>query len=160
MLSDFLSVPSTVSETRAYLDEWIDESSRALEAEAPCWADSTELVKADAPDHFAAGPGWRPESKLDLWFFRPGFVYRADTSTLCDRSDDATESWAYVRSHSGLPFFVRTHFGYFSEPHGTENGDTSKEGPPGTANEGVRTYFTFFGKTLLLNEWSTQQSSE
>jgi len=160
MLSDFLSVPNTVSETRVYLDEWIDESSRDAEAEDPCWADSTELVQADPPNHFAAGPGWRPESRLDLWFFRPDFVYRAGASTPCDGSDNATDSWAYVRSHSRLPFFVRTHFGYFSESPGTEDGNNSKEKPPGTANEGVRTYFTFFGKTLLLNEWSTQQSSE
>jgi hypothetical protein len=65
------------------------------------------------------------------------------------RGGEKDGSWGYVRSKSTLPFFIRTHFGHFSD---AETSDDSIEG--------VRTYFSLFGKELLLNEWSVEHERE
>jgi hypothetical protein len=141
LVSDFMSTPGIDAETRAYLEGQIEESSGAGDVADPCWVGTQYLGWTDLPQHFNEGPDWRPESRLDTWFFRPGSVLRPGRDPGC-----GAESWGYVESRSALPFFVRTHFGYFSEEQST--------------NEGVRTYFTIFGKSILLNEWSVREQPE
>lgn len=147
-LSVLLSLPHTTTDTRQYLEDRSRGSERLEFATDLCWIEPPDLVARDLPEFFAQGPG-RHESSLDTVFFKPRFVLRPVSEDACSRSEETESSWGYVRSKSTLPFFIRTHFGRFSDAEMRED-----------SIEGVRTYFSLFGKELLLNEWSVEHDGE
>jgi hypothetical protein len=147
-LSVLLSLPNTNTDTKQYLEDRSRESGKQQSATDSCWIEPPGLAARGLPEYFAQGPG-RYESSLDTVFFKPRFVLRPASEDPCPRGGEKDGSWGYVRSKSTLPFFIRTHFGYFSDA------ETSND-----SIEGVRTYFSLFGKELLLNEWSVEHEGE
>jgi hypothetical protein len=144
-----LALDSSVAETKRDLT-----ADYTMLASGQCdqlrWIDPGDLIDHKLPQYFARGPG-RQTSIFDR-IFKPRVVYRVVVPLPENASSE--DPWGYVVSESPLPFFVRTTYGVFRGGN-----DTYDDGVPVGSVEGVRTYFSLFGKKVYLNEWGVRSQT-